>query len=112
MLHFVTDAPLYIVYGVMSLARGWVEDANVTDPSWVEAHVHVSDIDAGNVLHALKEWRVQAFALPRAAVSDPTFALAAVNIDREGGPHGAPAASRVSEDDPRTQPIYPQVVGY
>lgn len=93
MLHFITAAPLFVAREIMALAHGWAEDAPWEAPAWAESVIHVRDTDAPAVLHALREWRIEGRKPARVAIADPTFALAAQAIEREGGfGSSAPAA--------------------
>lgn len=91
MLHFITDAPSFVVREIFAFARGWVEDAGWDDPHWAQAIIHVNDEDAPAVLHALRSHRVQGLRAAKVAIGDPTFVLAAAIVDR--GSDGSPSAA-------------------
>ena len=96
MLHFLTSAPMFVVREIMALASGFAEDAAAYDtPSWAESIVHVSDRDAGPVMHALRAYRIEGRRPGRAAIADPTFVMAAQSIERNEGGSSAPAAATV-----------------
>lgn len=90
MLRFITDAPEFFVREILSFARGvrvTVEGNDVLVSGTEES-------DIASVIRALASggWKVASWH-PRPAISDPTFAMAAAALEREGGgPHGAPAA--------------------
>lgn len=92
MLHFLTDAPVFVVRSIMSIANGFMDEVTSSDPAWATAVIHVGDEHAPAVLNALSRYRVEGRRPARQFVSDPTFALAAASIDREqGGSSSAPA---------------------
>lgn len=94
MLHFITDAPVFVARSVMQLANGFAEPAPADAPIWADSVVHIHEDDAVHVIHALKDWRIEARKPARPAISDPTFAMAAASIDRQyGGGSSAPTAA-------------------
>lgn len=94
MLSLITSAPTFVVRDALGLVPGAVvEPAYGTAPRWAETLITAPQSDA----LALGLARISAFRFetwrPRPAIADPTFAMAAANVDRtrEGG-SSAPAA--------------------
>lgn len=94
MLHLNTSAPAFVVREIMALGAGFAEDPDPASPAWVEQVLHVKDETAFAVIHALREYRIEARRPARVAIGDPTFAMAAAAIER-GGSSSAPAAAFV-----------------
>jgi len=94
MLHFITDAPQMVVREIIALAGGWFENPLEDAPIWVETIIHVPDVTAMSVLHALREYRVESRRAPRVAIGDPTFVMAAAAIERSGGTPSSAALAR------------------
>ena len=92
MLQFITDAPAFWLREIIAFARGVqvIEDGSDVLVRGTE------ESDIASVIRALSAggWKVAAWR-PRLAISDPTYQMAAAAIERDGGPSGAPAASRV-----------------
>lgn len=95
MLHFITDAPEFVVREILALVRGYSENAWDAD-GWkpgFDTVIHVNEEDAFGVIVALKDWVVEPRRPMRPAIADPTYVLAAQSIERDGGFGSTPAAA-------------------
>lgn len=92
MLHFITDAPSFLVREVMPFVKGFIEAPEGDFPAWVSTIIHVDETDAFALLSYLKGHRVESRRPARVAIGDPTFVLAAAAIERGNGGSASGAA--------------------
>jgi len=87
MLRFITNAPAEMVRNVAALGgKAEIEGSRMVLTVPDRLAISAVEFLAGEG-YSVQPWR------PRPAISDPTFAIAAAHIDRQGGSSSAPAAA-------------------